>query len=199
MFIIGILASHTGTITQAVIDGCRDGLIAGTVGVVISNNEDSLVLDRARRNGIPAVHLSRHSHPGPSELDEAITNSLEEYAVDIVLLAGYVCKVGPVTLRTFTGRILNTHPALLPRHGGQGMFGTAVYEAVLASGDSETGATVHIVTDDYDSGPILSQKAIAIEPGDDVASLRAKVQRIERVLIIETLARAARNELFLAN
>lgn len=195
MFTIGILASHTGTIAQAVIDGCRDGLIAGAVGVVISNNEDSLVLDRARRNGIPAVHLGRRTHRDPAELDEAIPNSLEEHAVDVVLLAGYLCKVGPVTLRTFAGRILNTHPALLPRHGGQGMFGTAVYEAVLASGDSETGATVHIVTDDYDSGPILSQKAIAIEPGDDVASLQARVQRIERVLIVETLARAARNEL----
>jgi phosphoribosylglycinamide formyltransferase-1 len=199
MFTIGILASHTGTTAQAVIDGCRDGLIAGAVGVVISNNEDSVVLDRARRNGIPAVHLSRRTHPDPAELDAAITRSLEEYAVDVVLLAGYLCKVGPVTLSTFAGRILNTHPALLPRHGGQGMFGSAAYEAVLASGDAETGATVHIVTDDYDSGPILAQKAIAIEPSDGVAALQAKVQRVERGLLIETIARIARNELALGN
>jgi phosphoribosylglycinamide formyltransferase-1 len=170
-------------------------LIAGRVGVVISNNEDSQVLNRARKNGIPAVHLSRQTHPDPVELDKAIARSLEEHDSDVVLLAGYLCRVGPVTLTSFAGRIVNTHPALLPRHGGQGMFGTAVYEAVLANGDTETGATVHIVTDEYDSGPVLAQRAIAIEANDDVASLQAKVQRIERGLVVETLARMARNGL----
>lgn len=195
MIPIGILASHTGTTAQAVIDACQDGAIEGAVGVVISNNEDSQVLDRARKNWIPAVHLSRHTHPNPVELDEAIARSLKEHASDVVLLAGYLCKVGPVTLTTFAGCIVNTHPALLPRHGGQGMFGAAVYEAVLASGDIETGASVHVVTDEYDSGPVLAQRAIAVEPSDDVASLQAKVQCIERDLVIEALARAARDGL----
>ncbi len=188
MITIGILASHAGTTAQAVFDACERGEISGAIGVVISNNEDSQVLERARTCGIPAVYLSRHTHPDPANLDEAIARTLELHAVDVVLLAGYLRKVGSTTLGAFAGRIINTHPALLPRHGGQGMYGTAVHEAVLASGDRESGATVHIVTPEYDSGPILAQRVVAVEPGDDVASLQDRVQSVERALVVEALA-----------
>jgi phosphoribosylglycinamide formyltransferase-1 len=194
LVIIGILASHTGTTAQAVIDACESSVIAGEVGVVISNNHDAQVLERARSSGIPAVCLSRGEYPDPVELDEAIVRTFRLHSVDVVLLAGYLCKVGPATLGAFDGRIVNTHPALLPRHGGQGMYGTAVHEAVLASGDRESGATVHIVTPDYDSGPILAQRTVPVEPGDDVQTLQARIQDVERALVVQTLACMAREK-----
>ena len=98
------------------------------------------------------------------------------------------------TLRAFDGRILNVHPSLLPRHGGQGMFGRAVHEAVLASGDRVTGASVHIVTANYDEGPVISQREVAVGPDDDADSLCAKVRVVERALVIETLNRMARGQ-----
>ena len=191
MIRIGILASHAGTTAQAVIDACHEGTIAATVAVIISNNADSQALDRARTHGIPAVHLSRAVHPDPDDLDQAITGTLTANDVDLVLLAGYMRKVGPSTLRRYHGKVVNVHPALLPRHGGRGMYGAAVHAAVLASGDQVTGATVHIVTEEYDTGPALAQRQVAVDPGDDVAAIEAKVRVVERQLLIETLARLA--------
>mgnify|MGYP003471776222 FL=1 len=191
MIRIGILASHAGTTAQAVIDACHEGTIAATVAVIISNNADSQALDRARTHGIPAVHLSRTVHPDPDDLDQAITGTLTANDVDLVLLAGYMRKVGPSTLRRYHGKVVNVHPALLPRHGGRGMYGAAVHAAVLASGDQVTGATVHIVTEEYDTGPALAQRQVAVDPGDDVAAIEAKVRVVERQLLIETLARLA--------
>jgi phosphoribosylglycinamide formyltransferase 1 len=189
---IGVLASHTGTTLQAVIDACRDGRIAGRVGVVISNNRDAEALRRAEQHGIPYRHLSRRTCWVPEALDELIAGTLRDHGADVVLLAGYLRKVGPRTLAAFDGRILNVHPSLLPRHGGQGMYGRAVHEAVLASGDRVTGASVHVVTADYDDGPVVSQREVPVDDDDDVDTLSAKVRLVERVLVVETLDRLAR-------
>lgn len=193
MMTIGVLASHTGTTLQAVIDACQDGRIAARVGVVISNNQDAEALRRAEKSGIPAQCVSRRTCPDPDDLDELIARILHDHGADVVLLAGYLRKIGPGTLRAFEGRILNVHPSLLPRHGGQGMFGRAVHEAVLASRDRVTGASVHIVTANYDEGPVVSQREVAVDPDDDADSLSAKVRVIERALVVETLDRMARS------
>jgi phosphoribosylglycinamide formyltransferase-1 len=195
MMTIGVLASHTGTTLQAVIDACRDGRIDGRVGIVISNNQDAEALRRAEKCGIPARHISRRTCPEPGDLDALVARVLREHGTDVVLLAGYLRKIGPQTLRAFDGRILNVHPSLLPRHGGRGMFGLAVHQAVLASRDQVTGASVHLVTDNYDEGPVVSQREVAVDPDDDADSLSAKVRIIERALVIETLDRMARGEL----
>jgi phosphoribosylglycinamide formyltransferase 1 len=192
MMTIGVLASHTGTTLQAVIDACQDGRIAARVGVVISNNQDAEALRRAEKSGIPAQCVSRRTCPDPHDLDELIARILHDHGADVVLLAGYLRKIGPRTLRAFEGRILNVHPSLLPRHGGQGMFGRAVHEAVLASRDRVTGASVHIVTANYDEGPVVSQREVAVDPDDDADSLSAKVRVIERALVVETLDQMAR-------
>ena len=197
MITVGVLASHTGTTAQAVIDACRDGRIDGRVGVVISNNSDAEVLARARAGGIPARHLSRQTCADADELDELITATLQEHGTDIVLLAGYLRKVGRRTLTAFHGRIINVHPALLPRHGGQGMYGRAVHEAVIKAGDPVSGASVHIVNEQYDEGPVLSQREIAVDPTDDVDTLDAKVRVVEKSLLVDTLASIARGELVL--
>lgn len=186
---IGALASGAGSTLQAVIDACARGELAAEVAVVISNNSGSGALERARRHGIAALHVSAANRGGDAGADAAVRAALLEHSVQVVLLAGYMKKVGPATLAAFEGRIVNTHPALLPRHGGQGMYGSRVYEAVLAAGDAVTGVSVHLVDSSYDTGPVLAQREVPVEPGDDVASLTARVQRAEKALLVDVLRR----------
>jgi phosphoribosylglycinamide formyltransferase-1 len=192
---IGILTSHAGTTAQSVIDACREGRINGRISVVISNNSTAEVLRRAEASGIPRAHLSRQTHPEPESLDQAIADELAGRGSDVVLLAGYMRRVGPRTLAAFNGRIVNVHPALLPRHGGQGMYGRTVHEAVIEAGEPVSGATVHLVTDRYDEGPVLAQREVPVSPGDDAESLEAKVRTAERALLVDTLAALSRDEL----
>jgi phosphoribosylglycinamide formyltransferase 1 len=191
---LGVLASHEGSLLQSILDACRASTIPGDVAVVISNNSGSGALRRARSAGTAAVHLSARTHPAEDDLDAAITQTLRTHRVDWVVLAGYMKQLGPETLTAFRGRIVNTHPALLPRHGGRGFFGRRVHEAVLAAGDAESGATVHLVDDEYDSGPILAQVRVRVVPGDTAEALETRVKAAERQLLIGVLAALARGE-----
>jgi len=188
---LAILASGAGTTAQAVIDACADGAIGGQVVLVISNNADAPVLARARAAGIPWRHLSSRTDPDPEALARAMLGALEQAAVTHILLAGYMKKLPPGIVAAYAGRTYNTHPSLLPAHGGQGMYGDHVHAAVLAAGEPISGATVHVVTDDYDRGPIVGRAEVAVLPGDDVASLGERVRAAERELVISVLAAAA--------
>jgi phosphoribosylglycinamide formyltransferase 1 len=192
---IGVLASGAGTVLQAVIDGCADGRLAADVCVVVSNNSGSGAAQRAERHAIPFRHLSGQTHVEPEALDAAILGALVDHGTDIVFLAGYMKRLGPRTLAHFRGRIINTHPALLPKFGGLGMYGSRVHAAVLASGERVTGVSVHRVEGEYDTGPVLAQCEVPVLPGDDVEALSARVQTRERLFVVETLARIARGEL----
>jgi phosphoribosylglycinamide formyltransferase 1 len=191
---IGVLASHEGTTLQGILDACAAGRIQGSVGVVISNNGSSGALRRARAAGIPAPHLSSVTHPVPEALDGAIAHALAANHVDVVFLAGYLKRLGPATLAAFRGRVLNTHPALLPKFGGQGMFGDRVYEAVLESGDEESGVSVHLVDEAYDTGRVVRQARIPVEPKDCVESLKMRTRECERELVVQTLASMASSQ-----
>lgn len=186
---LGFLASHRGTNMQAIIDACRSGRLQATPVVVISNNGDSQALDRAMTAGIPAYHMSSRNFPDPEALDRAITDMLRKYQVDLVVLAGYMKQVGPGTLAAFPRRVINIHPALLPRYGGKGMYGTNVHEAVVASGDRETGISIHLVDQDYDSGAILAQRRVPVLPGDTAQSLADRMLPLEHELYVDTLGR----------
>ena len=196
---IGFLASHRGSNMQAVIDACKKGDIFADPVVVISNNKDSQALERARIEGITALHLSATVCGGAENLDQEIVNALVADKVELVVLAGYMKKIGPRVLKAFKGRIINIHPALLPKYGGEGMFGEHVHRAVLAAKDSESGATVHIVTDEYDQGPILAQNRVAVDPGETLESLSKKVLAVEHPLLVETISKIARGEIKLAS
>lgn len=189
---IGVLASHEGSVLQAVVDACATRELAGAVVLVISNNSSSGALRRARDARIPTLHLSSQTHTDPAELDRAIVTALSDAHVDLVLLAGYMKRLGAQTLARYRGRIVNTHPALLPRFGGVGMYGRRVHEAVLAAGEVESGATVHWVEGDYDSGPILAQTRVVVGVDETPSSLEAKVKAAERKLLLDTLARLGR-------
>ena len=192
---LGFLASHNGSNMQAVIDACRAGRLDADPAVVISNNGDSGALERARNENIPWYHLSGRTHPEPEDLDREIVDTLLNHDVNLVILAGYMKKIGPVTLATFPGHIINIHPGLLPEYGGQGMYGRRVHEAVLAAGARDTGVTVHVVDPIYDHGPILAQRKVRVKTSDSAASLAKRVLAVEHELYVDTIERIISGEI----
>ncbi len=207
---LAVLASGAGSTLQAVAQACAGGALSARITLVISNNRDAGALHIAQNLGLPHLHLSGQTHPDgvpraiqnnsaaqPGEalqaaapgdaLDLAMLLALQQSGAHIVLLAGYMKKVGPRVLAAFQGRIINTHPALLPLFGGLGMYGLRVHEAVLAAGATVTGPTIHHVTAGYDEGGILAQTQVAVLAGDTPQSLARRVQAAEKTLLIQTL------------
>ena len=188
---LGVLASHGGTNLQAIIAACADGSLDAEVRVVISNNSRSLALERARRANIPTAHLSAVTHPDPTRLDEAIADTLSAHGVQLVALAGYMKKLGPRTLSRYRNRVLNVHPALLPKFGGRGMYGERVHAAVIAAGERVSGVSVHLVDEEYDRGPVIAQSQVPVLPNDTPETLAARVLQREHALYPQTLQRIA--------
>lgn len=192
---LGFLASHNGSNMQAIIEACKSGALQATPAVVISNNGESGALARAAAEGIPHCHLSSKTHPDPQALDQAILDALLEHQVDIVILAGYMKKLGDKTLNHYAGSILNIHPALLPKFGGQGMYGIKVHEAVIAADETESGATVHLVTEEYDAGSVIAQDKVPVLATDTPQSLAERVLKIEHTLFSSVLQQIALGEI----
>lgn len=193
MLRIAILGSGAGT-TAAQLHRTVESIADAEVALVIGNNSGSGVLADARRLGLDSAHLSGRTHPDPADLDAAMLEALVRADVGLIILAGYMKKIGPQVLRHYDGRIVNTHPSLLPKYGGQGMYGDRVHQAVLADRETVTGASVHTVTAGYDEGPVLVQTQVAVRPGDDVESLRERVQAAERALLSSWLVDHCRRE-----
>ncbi len=159
------------------------------------NNSDSGALKRAAAAGVPAFHVSARTHPNDDERDAVLLDLLRRLRVNLVVLAGYMKKLGPKVLAAFSGRILNIHPALLPKYGGPGMYGERVHRAVLAAGERETGITVHLVTAEYDAGPIVAQCRVPVEAGDTVESLQKRVLKKEHEFFVEALRKISTGEI----
>jgi phosphoribosylglycinamide formyltransferase-1 len=184
---LGFLASHGGSSMRAIVEAAAAGELDAEPRIAISNNGDAPALAFARERGLEALHISARTAGGIEAADGAVAAALERAGAELVILSGYLRPVGPETLRRFGGRILNVHPALLPRHGGQGMYGPRVHAAVLAAGDAVSGATTHRVDAEYDHGAVLRQGEVPVLAGDTVESLQARVMAIEPGLYIETL------------
>ncbi len=194
MIRLAVLASHGGSTLQALINACADGAIDTEIALVISNNSQAGAMARAQTAGIPTQHISAKTHGDEAGADRAIVDALQHAAVDWVLLLGYMKKMGPNILHEYQGKIINTHPALLPDFGGKGFYGRKVHEAVQASGVRESGATLHLVGSEYDSGPILAQVRVPILPEDDVDAIEQRVKQAEKGLLVDTLRRISRDE-----
>ncbi len=192
---IGFLASHGGSNMQAILDGCAQGSIAASPSLLICNNPGATALERAKKAGMPAKVLNGKTHPEPTELDSAIFDALQDAQVDLIILAGYMKKIGPKVLAGYHNRILNIHPALLPKYGGQGMFGMNVHRAIIAAGEKESGATVHLIDEVYDEGPILAQARIPVLTEDTPESLQLRVLEQEHQLYPATIAKVATGEI----
>jgi phosphoribosylglycinamide formyltransferase-1 len=188
MMRLAVLASHEGSTLQALIDACAAQTLDAEVVLVVSNNRKAGALRRAVAANIDTRHISIKTHGSEAAANQAIADALSDTKADWVLLLGYMKKMGEAILRQFSGRIINTHPALLPDFGGQGFFGRKVHEAVHAAGVNETGATLHIVGQDYDTGPIISQIRVPVLSGDDIDAIELRVKTAERKLLVDTLS-----------
>jgi phosphoribosylglycinamide formyltransferase-1 len=184
---IAVLASGGGTNLQALIDAADRDELGGRIRAVMSNNSGAFALERARRASIPAYHISAKKYPEPANLARAFNEVLDRHAVNLVVLAGYMKLLPLEIIRRFRSRIINIHPALLPRYGGHGMYGINVHKAVLESGDCMSGATVHFVDEIYDHGPILIQRTVPVLPTDSPESLAARVLEVEHAILPEAV------------
>ena len=194
---IGFFASHNGSNMQAIIDACNSGILQANPTVVVGNNSKSGALERAKKEGIACYHISGKHYPDPKELDRVILNVMIEHLVDIIVLSGYMKKLGPKTLAHFKGRILNIHPALLPKYGGKGMYGMNVHEAVIAAGETESGVSIHVVDGNYDTGQLISQARVPVKISDTPETLAARVLQQEHLLFVETLQKIVTGEITL--
>lgn len=185
---LAILVSHEGTNLQAIIDACETGRLPATVALVISNNSGARALARARTHKISTLHLSSATHPDPDDRDSAMLAALNHHHVDYIVTAGYMKKLHARVLSGYAHRIFNTHPSLLPAHGGPGMYGSRVHEAVLKAGDAYTGVTIHEVNEQYDEGDVIAQTRVPVFPDDTPDTLAARVQAREHSFLVETLA-----------
>jgi len=179
MLRLAVMASGGGTNLQAIIDAAESGEIDARVVMVISNNSTAGALQRARRHGIEAMHLSARQFASGEEFDRALLDAFLTRRVDMIILAGYMKLLSPTVVRAFHHRILNIHPALLPCFGGPGMYGMRVHRAVIESGARYSGVTVHLVDEQYDHGPIVSQRVVPVGEDDTPETLA------ERVLVRE--------------
>jgi len=176
---IGVFASGRGSNFQAILNAIQQDLLPARVTLVVSNKGDAGALEIARTHSLPAVHLSHTQFPDEASFASAMLGALTKHNVQIIALAGYLKKIPLIVVRQYRNRILNIHPALLPSFGGAGMYGHFVHEAVIASGAKFSGATVHLVDEEYDRGLIVLQKAVPVEEHDTPETLAAKVLKIE--------------------
>jgi len=176
---IAVFASGEGTNLQALLDACADGRARGEIALVVSNKPDAGALRRAARAGVETLVSAPADHASPEEYNAFLAHQCQKRGVTLICLAGFMLKLKSPLLKAYSGRILNIHPALLPSFGGQGMYGMKVHEAVLASGVKVSGATVHVVDEEYDRGPILLQSAVPVLAGDTPQTLAARVRAQE--------------------
>ena len=187
MIRLGFLASNNGSSLRAVVAAIEAGELEAEAALVVSNRRAAPALEFARDHGVAALFIPTAADPEAA--DTRLARALREAGVELVILSGYLRKLGPVTLAAHAGRVLNIHPALLPRHGGQGMYGRRVHEAVLAAGDTVSGASVHLVDGEYDHGAVIAQAEVPVLAGDTAESLERRVMAAEPGLFVHTLQR----------
>ena len=192
MLHLAVLGSGRGSNFQAILRAIDGGRLPSTrVSLVISNNSDAGILALARSAGIPALHVSQKQFPTEEAFTDALLLELQHHDAELIVLAGYMKRIPSRIVREYRGRILNIHPALLPKFGGQGMYGHHVHEAVIAARETESGATVHVVDEEYDRGPIVLQRTIPVSPGETPETLAAKVLDVEHALYPDAIRQYA--------
>ncbi len=195
MIRLAFLASNNGSSLRAIVGAIEAGDLAAAPCLVVSNRKSAPALAFARDRGIATAVIPTAADPDAA--DARLARALTDADAELVVLSGYLRKLGPRTLSAFNGRILNIHPALLPRHGGQGMYGRKVHEAVLRAKETMSGATVHLVDEEYDHGATVAQAEVPVLPGDTAERLEARVMAAEPRLFVQTLQRLVAGELTL--
>jgi phosphoribosylglycinamide formyltransferase-1 len=195
MLNVAVFGSGTGSNFRSILAAIDQGTLTGvTIRLVVSNNAEAGILSTARAHALPALHLSQKQFPDEESFAAAMLSALRERGVNFIALAGYLKRVPSSVVAAYRNRIVNIHPALLPRFGGAGMYGLHVHEAVIAAGEKASGASVHYVDEEYDRGPVILQKTVPVLPGDTPESLAARVLTVEHELYPEALSMIAARE-----
>ena len=176
---IAVFASGEGTNLQALLDACADGRVRAEISLVVSNKSDSGAVHRAQRAGIESLVSPLTDHAGAEEYNAFLAQECKKRGIDVICLAGFMLKIKTPLISAYPGRILNVHPSLLPAFGGQGMYGRKVHEAVLLAGAKVSGATIHVVDEEYDHGPIVLQATVPVLASDTPETLGARVRSQE--------------------
>ncbi len=193
-----MLVSGGGTNLQAIFDGISQGTIRNAkVEVVISNNASAYALERAKNHGVEALCLSPKAYESREAFNRALLEKIDAYHLDLIVLAGFLVTIPAEMIRKYPNRIINIHPSLIPSFCGVGYYGLKVHEAALARGVKITGATVHFVDEGVDSGPILLQKAVEVQPQDTPKMLQQRVmEQAEWVILPKAIDMIANGEIY---
>jgi phosphoribosylglycinamide formyltransferase-1 len=180
---IGVLISGSGTNLQSLIDNIETGNIKGKIAVVISNRKDAYGLNRARQKNIDALYIRQKDYESFENFNDAIIDELKKHNVELVVLAGYLKILTSKFIEEYRNRIINIHPSLIPAFCGKGYYGIKVHEEVIKYGVKLSGATVHFVDEDADTGPIIIQEAVEVGYEDTAETLKQKVLKIEHKIL----------------
>lgn len=193
-----MLVSGGGTNLQAIFDGISQGTIRNAkVEVVISNNASAYALERAKNHEVEALCLSPKAYESREAFNRALLEKIDAYHLDLIVLAGFLVTIPAEMIRKYPNRIINIHPSLIPSFCGVGYYGLKVHEAALARGVKLTGATVHFVDEGVDSGPILLQKAVEVQPQDTPKTLQQRVmEQAEWVILPKAIDMIANGEIY---
>ncbi len=189
---VAVFLSGGGSNLQSLIDASKTGILAADIALVVSSRRDAYGLQRAAKEGIESFVFKPKKYPSPEEAGRDLMQRLTDRGIDYIALAGYLRLLPKQVVQAFHNRIVNIHPALLPKYGGKGMYGHFVHEAVLAAGDKESGPTVHLVDEIYDNGRILEQFRVPVEPDDTPDTLAERVLKQEHKLYPRVLHKLIR-------
>ena len=182
---IGILASYNGSGFETIQKAIETGILNAKVEVIITNNSDAGVLEKASKYGIKSFVINKNLFPDEN-LDLKIAQTLKEYGCDYIFLSGFMKKIENNMLKTFEKKIINTHPAILPSiYGGAGMYGHFVHEAVVKNGEKKSGVTIHYVNENYDEGEKILIKELFLDENETAQSLENRIKELEKVAIVE--------------
>lgn len=192
---LAVMISGSGSNLQALIDACKNPDYPAEIVVVISNRPDAFGLERAKKAGIPAEIVDHKAYKSREEFEGALQDVLAKHPVELICLAGFMRILTAPFVAKWEGKIINTHPALLPKHGGEGMHGENVHKSVLAAGDTESGVSIHYVIPEVDRGEIILQRRVKVEPGDTHESLAKRVLAEEHIAYVAAVRMIAEKKI----
>lgn len=201
MLKIGVLASGGGTNFQAIIDAIQANKITNAkIVTLVASNPTAYALERAKQHSIPSQVIGKKDFADDEMYQQALVKHMQAAQVDLVVMAGFMVVIGKTFIDAYRNRIINIHPSLIPSFCGNGFYGLRVHQAALDKGVKVTGATVHIVTEETDAGPIILQKAVEVQPGDTAETLQKRVmEQAEWLILPEAIQLFANNRLRIVN
>lgn len=192
---LGFLASGNGSSAEAIVDAISSGRLDAEARLLISNKKGCAAFDWAAAKGLATFAIPTISDPDAA--DAALADAMAAQGVELIVMSGYLRRLGPRTLSRYAGRILNIHPGPLPQFGGEGMYGARVHQAVVAAGVAESAIVIHAVDEEYDHGPEIDRRAVPLRPGETAETLEARVKALEPAFFVDTLQRLATGALTL--